>query len=113
MVWRRLHRRPIPPPPDKLRSQLLPRGCIAGKNIIQKVLNEAPNFAVPVFKINVSEEDKPYVSKWLANQTPKIVLRGGGEIVLIETGIAVDFIRQMCYPGVATNSAKINLWLES
>ena len=85
----------------------------AARGIIQKTLDESPNFDTLVFKINVPDDDKPYAHEWLRNQNPKIVLRGGGEIVLIRNGTVVDFIRQMCYPGIDTNKAKINKWLES
>ncbi len=81
------------------------------RNIFTKILSENVSGTHLVFMVNVSD-DKPYVCEWLEKQNPKIILRGGGEIVLIRNGNVVDFIRQMCYPGVETNTGKINKWLE-
>lgn len=84
------------------------------RSVIHQVLKQLEVIEIPVFKIDCSGQENRYIEGWLATHTTEtkyLYSNGYGEMLLVENGRVVDYIRFPGALGIEKTKEIIVAWL--
>jgi hypothetical protein len=85
------------------------------RSVIHQVLKRLELIEIPIFKIDCSEQENRYVEDWLATHskgTEYLYSNGYGEMLLVENGRVVDYIKFPGALGIEKTKETIVGWLK-